>query len=701
MTSSAKKSLFYQQDQADCGIACLMMILKYHNKYKSFEELRYLSGTTKDGTTLLGLYQCANKIGFIAEGCKGNIRELEKSSNPIILRVLIDELLHYVVCFYYDKKSKRYIIGDPSRGLLKLSKEELETLWKDRFCLTMLPNNNGEICNINDYQKDKKSYLLGLITQDKRILLHGVFFSLVISILGLSSSVYSQQLVDHILPSQNLNKIIWSIVILGILLTVRIALNYIKDTLFNYQSKLFNNRIANSFYTELLYLPKLFFNTRKVGDLVARLNDTAKVQSVIHLFFNNYINDFLTIIIATILIFYYYSTMGMITVCFIPLLAYLIIQRSKIIIHKQRDVQIYYALTEANYISTITGISDIKNLNKEKYFSVHNSRLFEAYQSKRFSLARIYINLNVIISILSTIFFIITISMSIYSIRIDKLSIGDLIALLSISGLIISSTSNLSLLFIPYTEARISFERMYNIINIKKKTNNKKENKTEKIKLIKIENITFTYPGVARKLYVNSWLTLKEGTITVLTGNCGSGKTTLIDILLGNYPVDKGKVIYNDNDISTIDRTYTQRKIRVVPQNIHIFNGSILFNIAMNETFDINKMNTLFDKLNILSFFEIFPQNFNTIIGEEGISLSGGQKQIIGLLRALYDEPEVLILDEPIASLDTEYRKLLCQSLERIKPNYITLLISHDISVFTTIIDKRYKIENAQIIEII
>lgn len=701
MTSSTKKSLFYQQDQADCGIACLMMILKYHKRCRSFEELRYLSGTTKDGTTLLGLYQCANKIGFIAEGCKGNIRELEKSSNPIILRVLIDELLHYVVCFYYDKKSEKYIIGDPSRGLLKLSKEELEIIWKDQFCLTISPNSNEEAYNIDDYQKDKKNYLFGLIAQDKRILLHGVFFSLVISILGLSSSVYSQQLVDHILPSQNLNKIIWSIVILGILLTVRITLNYIKDTLFNYQSNLFNNRIANSFYTELLYLPKLFFNTRKVGDLVARLNDTAKVQSVIHLLFNNYINDFMTIIIATILIFYYYSTIGMITVCFIPLLAYSIIQRSKIIIHKQRDVQIYYALTEANYISTITGISDIKNLNKEEYFSTHNSRLFEAYQSKKFSLARIYINLNVTISILSTIFFIITISMSIYSIKIDKLSIGDLIALLSISGLIISSTSNLSLLFIPYTEARISFERMYNIINIKKKTRNKKGNKAERIKLIKIENMTFTYPGVARKLYVNSWLTLNEGTITVLTGNCGSGKTTLIDILLGNYPVDKGKVIYNDNDISTIDRTYTQRKIRVVPQNIHIFNGSILFNIAMNENFDINKMNALFDKLNIFSFFEIFPQNFNTIIGEEGISLSGGQKQIIGLLRALYDEPEVLILDEPIASLDTEYRKLLCQSLEKIKSNYIILLISHDISDFTSIIDKRYKIENAQIIETI
>ncbi|HPW71787.1 MAG TPA: peptidase domain-containing ABC transporter [Bacteroides graminisolvens] len=700
MRKKFNQYIYLQHDRSDCGIACLMMILRYHNMNRSFEELRYLSGTTNDGTTLLGLYQCANKIGFIAEGCQGNIKELEKSSNPIILNVHIDNLLHYIVFFYYDRKNAKYIIGDPAQGIKKLSEEELSTIWQEGYCLTIIPDKNQkEIYTLNKYKKNKLHFLFQLITEDKKILLHGLFFSVIISILGLSSSVYSQQLVDHILPSQNSSKIVWSIVILGILLTIRVLIVYIKDTLFNYQSKSFNNRIANYFYDKLLYLPKLFFNTRKVGDLVARLNDTTKIQTVIYLFFNNYINDLLTIFTAVILIFFYSPEIGIITLCFIPTLAYLIIRKSKNIIQNQQDIQIYYALTEANYISTITGISDIKNHNKEAFFSKYNSSLFEAYQTKKFSLACIYAKLSATINIIAIAFLITTISTSIYLIKRNNLSIGELIALLSVSGLIISATSNLSLLFIPLAEARISFERMYNLINIRR---NKSEidNGINFINTIKAENISYKYPGQAKSLYDKSGLTLDKGTITALTGDCGSGKTTLIDILLGNYTVDKGTISYNNIDIKEINNIYIRDKIRVVPQNIHIFNGSILFNIAMEANLNTEKLDLVFKKLNIHSFFNSFPQHINTIVGEEGISLSGGQKQIIGLLRALYDEPQVLILDEPTASLDEKHTRIIHELLEKIKPNHITLLISHNIAPFNDIIDKRYKIENAHITEI-
>ncbi len=165
MTGKVKKSLFYQHDKADCGIACLMMILKYYGRNRSFEELRYLSGTTKDGTTLLGLYQCANKIGFTAEGCKGNTEELEKRNSPVVLRVLVDNLLHYIVFFYYDRKNGKYILGDPAKGILKLDREELNTLWKEGYCLTVIPDENYEsICHIKDY---KKAILLKLFQQIK------------------------------------------------------------------------------------------------------------------------------------------------------------------------------------------------------------------------------------------------------------------------------------------------------------------------------------------------------------------------------------------------------------------------------------------------------------------------------------------------------------------------------------------------------
>lgn len=704
MINKIKKSLFYQQDRADCGISCLMMILKYFNRSESFEELRYLSGTTKDGATLLGLYQCANKIGFVANGCKGNNEELKSSNNPIILRVLIDTYLHYVVYFYYDKKNRKYIIGDPNKGLLKLDENELNDIWKDKFCLTIIPNENFEdIYDIKSYRKDKRKFIFGLISDDKRILFQGLFFSLLISILGLSLSVYSQQLVDNILPSQNSSKVIWSLIILGILLIVRVSLVFIKDTLFNFESKIFNNRITNKFYTELLSLPKLFFDTRKVGDLVARINDTNRIQSLIYLFFSNYINDILTILVSGIFIFYYSSQVGLITIFFVPILVCLIVSKSKSIIKKQREVQLYYALTEANFISTISGISDIKNANRENFFSQHNKDLFDEYQTKKFSLSVTYVKLNAIVNICSIVFLIASISISIYLIKIGNLSIGDLIALLSISGLIISSATNLSLLFIPFSEAKISFERMYNLINIKKKRAGNGNNVIENIERIEVKDISFKYPGSTKYLYEKASLILIKGNIMSLTGNCGVGKSTFIDILLGNFVTDGGSVFYNNISLDTIDKTCIRKKIRVLTQNVHIFNDSILFNITMDNLIDINinDVNQRINQLGLSAFFKDFPQNIYTIVGEEGVNLSGGQKQIIGLLRALYDEPQVLILDEPTASLDNKYTELVCHLLDKIKKDIIILLISHDVAKFDTMIDKMYKIENHQIIEII
>jgi len=241
---------------------------------------------------------------------------------------------------------------------------------------------------------------------------------------------------------------------------------------------------------------------------------------------------------------------------------------------------------------------------------------------------------------------------------------------------------------------------MYNLISIKKGGEQTNDGDIDRIETIKAENISYKYPGITKSLYENSGLVLSRGTITALTGNCGTGKTTFIDILSGNYPVDKGNVTYNGVDISAMNKQDILKKVRVVPQHIHIFNGSILFNITMNEPFDADKINLLFTRFNLSAFFNGFPHSINTIAGEEGVSLSGGQKQIIGLLRALYDEPQVVILDEPTASLDSECTQLIYQLLEKIKPDMTVLLISHDTSKFDAIIDKTYKIENARIIEL-
>lgn len=129
-----QKTFSLQKDLTDCGVGCIQSLVRYYGGDISLETLREKSGTAKTGTTLLGLYQCANEIGFEAEGCEANTNALIEHGKPVILHVIIDEKYeHYVVCFYRDSsKNNQFLIGYPSKGLEYWSKEYLEKVWKSK-----------------------------------------------------------------------------------------------------------------------------------------------------------------------------------------------------------------------------------------------------------------------------------------------------------------------------------------------------------------------------------------------------------------------------------------------------------------------------------------------------------------------------------------------------------------------------------------
>jgi len=134
------KTLTLQLDQSDCGVACLLSLIQYYGGTSSLEKLRELSGTTKQGTTLLGLYQTANQLGFTAQGNEADIQALIDHGEPLILHVIMDnKMQHYVVCYGYEKK--HFLIGDPANGIVNYSKDALEAIWVTKTCLTLSPNN--------------------------------------------------------------------------------------------------------------------------------------------------------------------------------------------------------------------------------------------------------------------------------------------------------------------------------------------------------------------------------------------------------------------------------------------------------------------------------------------------------------------------------------------------------------------------------
>jgi len=163
-----EKTHTLQLDQSDCGVACLMSLIKLNGGVNSFEKLRELSGTTKQGTTLLGLYQVANTIGFTAEGCEADLNALIEHKRPVILHVVIEnKLQHYVVCYKYDEQ-KGFLIGDPAKGIYYLNKNELEKIWVSKSCLTLEPNES--FVKTETEKHLQKKWFLDLLKEDYKLL---------------------------------------------------------------------------------------------------------------------------------------------------------------------------------------------------------------------------------------------------------------------------------------------------------------------------------------------------------------------------------------------------------------------------------------------------------------------------------------------------------------------------------------------------
>lgn len=298
--STLRKTFVMQHDQTDCGVACLLSLIRYYGGDCTLEKLRELSGTNTEGTSLLGLYQAAGQTGFTAEGCEADAAALIEHGQPVILHITPEKHLnHYIVCYGYD--DNRFVVGDPAQGIVHYTSDELERIWLSHACLTLTPS--AAFVKAQIQRRDKWRWFVSLLRDDRQLLLFSIVIGAGIAVLSMAMAVFSQRLIDDILPSHNVGKLTAGIVLLGILLIARVGLDAIRQLLLIRQTRDFNNRITDRFYSALLSLPKRFFDTRRTGELVARLNDTQRVQRVVTAVASSVVIDVLTMVASFIFCF--------------------------------------------------------------------------------------------------------------------------------------------------------------------------------------------------------------------------------------------------------------------------------------------------------------------------------------------------------------------------------------------------------------
>jgi ATP-binding cassette, subfamily C, bacteriocin exporter len=680
-----KKNIHHiqQQGQSDCGVACLKAILQHYDSDASFERLRELSGTTTQGTTMLGIVQAGQQLGLDTEGFEADMDNLKTCEDITILHVILNETMqHYITCYRYDAAKDAFLIGDPSRNTVEwLSPEDLDKIWVSKTLLLLKPTD--KLVKTASKKSENRAWLKEYFAPDFNILGIALVLGFCIAALGIATALFSQKLIDQILPSKDTLKLYSGVGLLCALLFFRTFIGYLREIFLLRQSYDFNLRIIDYFYGSLMYLPKSFFDTRKTGELITRLNDTSRIQQTVSLIVGSVAIDALMVVIALVTIFNFDWQIGLIVSVWIPLYVLLLARFQPKIITGQRDIMAAYAQNESHYVDTIQGVGDIKIANRESFFKQITQVVYGFYQQKILDLGKITRRYGMLNEMLGTVFIIAVILLSSLFVLRGQLTVGSVMALIQMVGMLMGSASSLGAANIRLQEAKVAFERMYEFTSIKSEYD---ENDTAKSTItdfqeLKVDNMAFRFAGRKRLLQDVSFY-VQKGEMIALIGESGSGKSTALQILQKFYAPEEGKVKVNGVDFDLISTKAWRSIIGVVPQDIKLFNGSLIDNILLGDTVDnLQTLVDFFEKHGFNRFFEQFPNGYATILGENGVNISGGQMQLVGLARALWKKPQLLLLDEPTSALDRDTEKFVIELLKNIQKDIGIVLLTHRISI--------------------
>lgn len=674
-----KKHHTLQLDQADCGVACISTILSFYKTYIPIEQLRILSGTNKTGTTFLGLTECLRKLGFEADSYKADIENLKQCDDFTILHIVKQDMLqHYVVCFEFSKEKGKFVISDPaSKNISYYSEDELDKIWLSKSLILLKPINLIK----SEKKENKFRWILYSLKNDKNIVFTSLIIGIFLAILGLASAIFSQKLIDKLLPQNDFQKIVFGCLLLLYFLLINAFLSFIKQILLAKQGKNYSKNLIDFFFSKILHLPKSFFDTRSTGDLIARMNDINRIKNTVTSIINSAIVNFLVLIITIISIFNYNTKIGFLSCILIPVIFLISFFYNPKIKKLHEKTMSNYALNESNYIDTIKGVNVIKSFNLESYFTSKIRSSYGKVVDANYDLNILTYRFQLILQLVGSIFIVLLLLFSSYLTLKKEMSIGSVIALLQLFSMLLASSIGIFTINIVIQEAKVALNRMLEYSTVKPEIENMKGYiDISEIDSIIFQNISFGYPGRG-VLFENISFSITKGNCLGIAGEIGAGKSTLINILQKFYFPTSGSILINTINLDKINTSIWRKEIGFVEQNIHIFNDTIAFNISMQNLeseYQFEIISNFIKQFSFSRFIDKLPNGIVTNIGEEGVNISGGQKQIVGLLRVLYKNPKLLLLDEITASLDTETKMLVVDFILEYKKQIPIIAVSHD-----------------------
>ncbi|WP_300231705.1 peptidase domain-containing ABC transporter [uncultured Alistipes sp.] len=727
---------YTQLDAMDCGPTSLRIVAQFYGRHYSLQNLRERCHITREGVSLLGISDAAESIGFRTTGVKITWHQLRDEANlPCIVHW---NQQHFVVVYRIARKRGKWwvYVSDPASGLLKYTEEQFLKAWIQS---RELPNRtesaarpqqevpslasadflagpaNGKGIALlleptpqfykekgDEDKRLKLGYLLQYLRPYKNYLAQLALAMLTASILSLILPFLTQSVVDKGIGTGNLSFVVMMLIAQVVLVLGQLANNLIRSWLMLHMTTRISISLISDFLAKLMRLPIAFFDSKMVGDIMQRIGDYDRIQSFLT-------GSLLSMAMAVVSFVIYGAVMGGYdpTILGIFLLGSALYIGWILLFMKRRRKLDYMRFQEAaanqsNIVQLINGMQDIKlnDCEKQKRWEWERiqARLFQVSikglvlgQTQEVGGTFIDQTKNVVISFLAA-----------SAVIEGHMTLGMMVALQYIIGQLNAPLSQFIQFVQATQDAKISLERLSEI----QEKDDEEPADEERIRMIpdnadiEFRGVTFQYDGPhSAKALDDVSVTIPADKVTAIVGASGSGKTTMLKLMLGFYTPTSGEVLLHDRRIAQYSPSCWRRACGTVMQEGYIFSDTIAGNIGVSdERPDMERVRRATRIANIDTFIDELPLGYNTKIGADGHGLSVGQKQRLLIARAAYKDAKYLFFDEATNSLDANNERTIMERLDRLFENKTVVVVAHRLSTVRNA-DKIVVLDRGRIVE--
>lgn len=657
-----KYPIFLQDNENSCGAYCIKMLLSFYKRDDEIKNIKKRCRLTKEGITVYGLIQVLKKYHLEAKAYQCEFKHLFEEVNcPAIVHLKQDDLYHYVVL--YKIKDEYFLVGDPAKGLIKMSYESFSKQFTG--IIIMIDHVGMPITKRTNYTF--QNFLKDHFKQHYQTIIKMMIKTIIISMLTMIFSYYYQLMIDSFSKYP-----IYQIVFISLGFTVLYAFKLLLDYLRRQQilelSRELNQEYALKTMQNLIYQDYDYMDGLEKGTLLSRSQNLFELSQYFIEFYHVIFIDsilmlFILIFILSIQFFLFLIILLMMVIIFLVFYFYskkLHIENKKILEQKEHLNDGLLEFQE-NYFQTIQ--FKVKKMMKNKLGYLYDTYFMNVYHHDEMTNIH-QVQLEALIQIM--IMAVLLLAIIIY--KKQQMTLGTVMLVYLLLSYMINPLMKISVFIAMHDELQIIFERYKEMLPEKRE----RKKKIKKIKSIELKHVSFSY-GYTRPLFDHFQLKIERSLF--IQGKTGSGKSTLLKLIMNQLQPTKGEIVINGINLQELDLNSYYSHIKYLNKTPVFYKESLRTNMIFDRLFLENKM------IELLHYFMLddLVNGLDLKLDEQGGFLSSGQGQLVMIIRALLSEPDVLILDEAFSNIDQERLQLLINYLSFQK--IIVIIVSHQINM--------------------